>query len=107
MHVKYRQDNFHHMTWYTSTCGIMAMSLLYMLALLLNVCIIEPRIQWLFMAGVAIMGGHYKTKIISSVGHPSSDSGEQLVLFTVVFNGWGIDIVLQVPRDSANLAENG
>jgi hypothetical protein len=21
MHVKYRQDNLHHMTWYTGTCG--------------------------------------------------------------------------------------
>ena len=40
MHVKYRQDNLHSMIWYTGTCGIMAMSLLYMLALWLNVYVI-------------------------------------------------------------------
>jgi hypothetical protein len=40
MHVKYRQDNVHRMTWYTHTCDMMAIGLLYMLALLSNVCII-------------------------------------------------------------------
>jgi hypothetical protein len=37
MHVKYKQDNLHCMTWYIGTCGIMAMGLLYMLALWSNV----------------------------------------------------------------------
>jgi hypothetical protein len=40
MHVKYRQDNVHRMTWYTDMCGMMVMGLLYMLALLSNMCII-------------------------------------------------------------------
>ena len=40
MYVKYRQDNLHHITWYTGTCNIMAMGLLYMLALWSNVQII-------------------------------------------------------------------
>jgi hypothetical protein len=40
MHVKYKQDNLHRMTWYTGTYGIMAMGLLYMLALLSKVCIV-------------------------------------------------------------------
>jgi hypothetical protein len=41
MHVKYKQDNLHCMTWYTSMCGIMAMGLLYMLVLWSNVRIIR------------------------------------------------------------------
>jgi hypothetical protein len=41
MHVKYRQDNLYCMIWYTNTCGIMAMSLLYMLTLWSNVCVIS------------------------------------------------------------------
>jgi hypothetical protein len=40
MHIKYRQDNLHHMTWYTGTYGIMAIGLLYMLDLWSNVCVI-------------------------------------------------------------------
>jgi hypothetical protein len=40
MHVKYRQDNLHRMTWYIDTYGIMAMGLLNMLALLSKVRIV-------------------------------------------------------------------
>ena len=32
-HVCKIQDNLHHMTWYTRTCDIMTMDLLYMLTL--------------------------------------------------------------------------
>ena len=52
-----------------------------------------------------LMVGHYKTYNTSSVGHPSSDSVELLVLWTVEYNDRGIDIVLQVPQDSTNLVE--
>jgi hypothetical protein len=52
------------------------------------------------------MKGHYRTDIISGVGHPRSDSVVLLVLCMVVYNGYGTDIVLQVPRDSINLVEN-
>ena len=65
-------------------------------------------IRWLFVAGIALMGGHYKTDIISGVGHLRSDSGVlPLVLCTVACNGWGTGIVLQVPRDNANPTKNG
>jgi uncharacterized membrane protein len=40
MHVKYKQDNLHRMTWYTSICSIMTIGLLYMLALWSKVFII-------------------------------------------------------------------
>jgi hypothetical protein len=40
MHVKYRQYNLHRMTRYIGTYGIMAMGLLYMLALWSNICVI-------------------------------------------------------------------
>jgi hypothetical protein len=40
MHVKYKQDNLYCMTWDIGMCGIMAMNLLYMLAIWSNVCVI-------------------------------------------------------------------
>jgi hypothetical protein len=52
-----------------------------------NVCVIcGPWIQWLFMANIALVGGHYGTNIISSVGHPRSDSAMLLMLCTVMYN---------------------
>ena len=62
-----------------------------------------PWIQWLF---VAIKGGHYRIDIISGVGHSMSDLVVLLMLCMTTCNGWDIDIIVQIPRDSANLAEN-
>jgi hypothetical protein len=47
-HIKYRQDNWHHMTWYTDICSIMAMGLLYGLTLWSNVCAwdLHPMVSW-------------------------------------------------------------
>jgi hypothetical protein len=45
--------------------------------------------------------------IMSSVGHLRSDSVGLLVLWTVVYNGRGTDIVLQASQDNANFAKNG
>jgi hypothetical protein len=59
------------------------------------------------MADATLTGGHYKTNIISNVGHLRSDSVVSLMLCVVVYNIWGISVVLQVPRDSANPTENG
>jgi hypothetical protein len=53
------------------------------------------------------MDDHYKMDIISGVGHLRSDSVMPLVLYKVVCNGWGTNIVLQVPRDNTNLDEKG
>jgi hypothetical protein len=93
MHVKYIQHNLHRMTWYTGMCGVMAMSLLYMLEFYGQMCeLYGPWIQWLFVAGAALMGGHYRIDIISGVGHPRLDSVIPLVLYTIAYNGWGIGI---------------
>jgi hypothetical protein len=54
-----------------------------------------------------LMVGHYKTYITSSVGQLRSDLVGLLVLWTVAYNGRGTNILLQVPRDNANPAENG
>jgi hypothetical protein len=40
IYVKYRQDNLHRMTWYTSMYSIIAMGLLHMLALWSKLCFI-------------------------------------------------------------------
>jgi hypothetical protein len=59
-----------------------------------------------FVTSIALIGDHYRTYIISGVGHPRSDSVVLLVLWTVVYNIRGTDVVLLVPRDNANPAEN-
>ena len=46
-----------------------------------------PWIQWLFMAGAALVGGHNRTDIISSVDHLRSDLVMPLVLCMVACNG--------------------
>jgi hypothetical protein len=60
-----------------------------------------------FMANATLMGGHYRTNIISSVGHLRLNLVVPPVLCTVAYNIWGIDVVLHVPWDSANLAVKG
>jgi hypothetical protein len=66
-----------------------------------------PLNQLLLVADATLTGSHYKMDIINGVGHLRSDSVVPLVLCTVVCNGWGTNIVLQVPWDSANLPEKG
>jgi hypothetical protein len=86
----------------------MAMGLLYMLALFSNVCLLYgPWIQWLFVAATTLKNSRYRMNIFSNVGHPRSDLVMLLVLCMVACNGWGADIVLQVPQDSTNHAKKG
>ena len=59
------------------------------------------------MTIAALTGIHYRTYIISGMGHPRSDSVELLVLWMVASNIQGIGVLLQVPRDTANPVENG
>jgi hypothetical protein len=47
----------------------------------------RPWIQWLFVAGAALKGGHYKTDIISGVCHSRLDSVVPLVLCTIACSG--------------------
>ena len=51
------------------------------------------------------LDGHYKTYIISGMRHSRSDSVVPLVLCMIACNGWGTDIILQVPRESPNPVE--
>jgi hypothetical protein len=57
-----------------------------------------------FMVNTALMGDHYRTNIISGLHHLRSDLVVLLILCLVAYNIQGIGVVLQVPRDSANLA---
>jgi hypothetical protein len=50
------------------------------------VCYMGLRSNGCFMASEAVIGGHYKTDIISSVGDLKSDSVVPLVLCTVAYN---------------------
>ena len=70
------------------------------------VCYMGLQFNGCFMTDITLMGGHYRVYIISGVSHLRSDSVVLLVLWTVVYNGQGTDIVLQVTWDSANLVEN-
>jgi hypothetical protein len=64
----------------------MAMDLLYMLALWSNAYVIWALNSMVVLASAALMSGHYRTNIISGVGHPRSDLVVPLVLCTVACN---------------------
>jgi hypothetical protein len=53
------------------------------------------------------MVSHYRTDIISGVGHLRSDLVVLLILCMVACNDWDIGILLQVSQDSPNFTENG
>ena len=71
------------MTWYTGTCGTMAMGLLYGLTLWSNVCVGFGSNDFVAKTQSFSMDGHYRTDIISGMSHPRSDSVMPLVLRTV------------------------
>jgi hypothetical protein len=97
----------HCMIWYTDMCGIIVMSLLYRLNDIVKcVYYMGPRSSSYFVTSVALMGGHYRTDIINSIGYPRSDSVLPLALYMVAYNIQGTSVVLQVPRDNVNLTEN-
>jgi hypothetical protein len=75
------------MTWYTGTCGTIAIGLLYGLTLWSNVCVGFGSTDFVTKAQPFPMNGHYRMDIISGVGHPRSDSIMLLVLCTVACNG--------------------
>jgi hypothetical protein len=85
MHLKYRQDNLYCMTWYTGTCSIMAMGLLYELTLGSNVCVAFGSNGFVTKMQSFPMDSHYRTNDINGVGHPRSYSIVLLVLCTVYY----------------------
>jgi hypothetical protein len=60
-----------------------------------------------FVIGATLIGGHYMTYIISSLGHTRSGLVRLLVLWMVAYSGQSTNIILQVTRDNVYLAENG
>jgi hypothetical protein len=71
------------------------------------VCYIGLGSNGYFMADATLTISHYRTAIISGVGHPKSDSIELLVLCMVACNIWGTSVVLLVSKDSAKSTGNG
>jgi hypothetical protein len=87
-------------------CGKMAMSLLYKFSdVVKHVCYIGLGFNGFFMTGVTLMGGHYRTDIISSVGYLRLESVMPLVLCTVAYNIRGTGVILKVHQNSANPVE--
>ena len=93
------------MTWYTGIWRIIDMGLQYMLTLWSNVCMCYMGLgsNGCFIAEVALTGSHYKTDIISNVGHLRRDLVMALVLCTVAYNIRGTGVLLQVPWDSTTV----
>ena len=85
----------HCMTRHIGTCIVMVMGLLYTLNAMVK-CVYYMGVgsNGCFVTGVTLIGGHYRTYIISGMGHPRSDSVMSLVLWAVVYNIWGTSVVL-------------
>jgi hypothetical protein len=69
MHVKYRQDNLHRMTWYTGTCGSIGHGLTINVSFMVNcVCYTGLWIHWFRDLGTTIPNGSLTTGRTSLVG---------------------------------------
>jgi hypothetical protein len=86
MHVKYRQDNLHRMTWYTNTCGSNAHELIIHVSFMVKcVCCTGLWIHWFCDPGATIPNGSVTigwTSLVG-VGHLRSNSIMPLILHTV------------------------
>jgi hypothetical protein len=86
MHVKYRQDNLHRMTWYTGTCGSNGHGLTIHVSFMVKyVCYIGLRNYWFRDQGATIPNGFVTIRHTSlvGVGHSRSNSIVPLILRTV------------------------
>ena len=87
MYVKYKQDNFvlydiEHRYVRDNGHGLT----IYVKFIVKCVCYMSLGSNGCFMAGTALMDGHYRMYIISGVGHPKSDLIVLLVLCMVAYN---------------------
>jgi hypothetical protein len=86
MHVKYRQDNLHHMTWYTGTCGSNGHKLTIHISFMIKcVCYTGLWIHWFCDPSATIPNGLVTigwTSLVG-VGHLRSDSIMPLMLRTI------------------------
>jgi hypothetical protein len=86
MHVKYRQDDLHRMTWYTGTCGSNGHGLTIHASFMIKcVCYMGLWIHWFHDHDVTILNGSVtigRTSLVG-MGHSRSDSIVPLMLRTV------------------------
>jgi hypothetical protein len=86
MHVKYRQDNLHRMTWYIDTCGSNGQGLtIHVSFMVKHVCYMGLWIYWFLDHDATIFNGSVTIEQTSlvGVGHSRSDSIVSLMLHTV------------------------
>jgi hypothetical protein len=86
MHVKYRQDNLYHMTWYTGKCGSNGHELTIHVNFMVKcVCYTMLWIYWSCDIGATIPNGSVTIgwMPLIGVGHSRSDSIVPLMLRTV------------------------
>jgi hypothetical protein len=86
MHIKYRQDNLHRMTWYTDTCGSISHGLSIHVSFVVKyVCCTGLWIHWFHDHDATIPNVSITTGWTSlvGVGHSRSDSIVPLMLHTV------------------------
>jgi hypothetical protein len=81
---RYMRDNGHELTIYVNF-------------MVKCVCYIDLGSNSCFVIVTTLTNDHYKTYIISGVGHLRLNSIMPLVLWMVEYNVQGTDIVLQVP----------
>ena len=91
MHAKYKQDNLHHMTWYTGTCGSNGHELTIHVSFMVKcVCYTGLWIHWFYDHDATILNGTVTIGRTSLVGvsHSRSDPIMPLILHTVRFVQW-------------------
>jgi hypothetical protein len=85
-HIKCKQDNLYRMTWYTGTCSNNGHGLIihvnFMVKCVCYMGALDPMVSW-SRCNHSLWLGHYRTDVISGVGHPRLDSIVPLVLRTV------------------------
>jgi hypothetical protein len=87
MHVKYKQDNLHRMTWYTGTCGCISHGLTIHVSFMVKcVCYTGLWIYWFRDLDATIPKGSVtrQTSLVG-VGHSRSDLIVPLMLRTVYY----------------------
>jgi hypothetical protein len=77
MHVNYRQDNLHRMTWYTGTCGSSSHGLTIHVSFMVKyVCYVRLWIHWFCDLDATIPNGSITTgrMPLFGVGHSGFDT---------------------------------
>jgi hypothetical protein len=97
MHVKYRQDTLHRMTWYTGTCGSNGHGLTIHVSFIVKcVCYTGLWIHWFCDPSATISNGSVTIGWMSIVGVPLKVRLDCTtnVTYGMLCNVWGTGIVL-------------